>query len=70
MELQYKQFRARIYFSAEADAFYGEVLEVPWLITFQAKDPQEASMLMIEAITRYLSYLEASSLMPSTVLEF
>ncbi|MBP6104459.1 MAG: hypothetical protein KBD23_04680 [Gammaproteobacteria bacterium] len=54
MEIHYKQFRAKIYFSAETDSFYGEVLEVPWLVSFQAKDLQEARVLMIEAIEHYL----------------
>lgn len=60
MEIHYKQFRAKIHFSAETDSFYGEVLEVPWLVSFQAKDLQEARVLMIEALEHYLEVCQIS----------
>ena len=54
MDIHYKKFRAKVYFSSETDSFYGEVLDVPWLVSFQAKDLQEARVLMIEALEHYL----------------
>ncbi len=69
MELRYKQFCATIHFSAETDSFYGEVLAIPELIAFQAKDLAEARILMREAVDRYLNYLETSSLVLSGMLE-
>ncbi len=62
MELRYKQFCATIHFSAETDSFYGEISAIPPLIAFQAKDLEEAKLLLKEGVERYLSYVEASSL--------
>lgn len=57
MELQYKGFIARIFFSPEVGAFCGEVINAKDLISFQVEDIQEAIQVMQQAIDNYLEYL-------------
>ena len=54
MEIQYKEFVAKVYFSAEADLFFGEVQNSPILISFQATHLVDVRLAMQDAVECYL----------------
>ncbi len=57
MELQYKGFIAKIFFSPEVGVFCGEVLNSDDVISFQVGDLQDAIYAMQQAIDHYLGHL-------------
>lgn len=57
MEIHYKEFVAKVYFSSETDLFFGEVQNIPTLISFQATCLADVSLAMQDAVERYLEYL-------------
>jgi len=54
LEIRYKGFIAKIFFSADVGMFYGEVLNADHLITFQALNLDEAKQILYEVIDHYL----------------
>lgn len=56
MDIQYKGFIGKIFFSANASSFCGEVLNSDDLIAFQAPNTEAAIEAMQDAIDRYLRY--------------
>lgn len=58
MEIKYKGFIAEFFFSPEASAFCGEVLNSADLITFQAGNPEEVVDAMQKAVDCYLKYMD------------
>ncbi len=58
MEIYYRHFTAKVYFSAETDLFFGEVLNSPVLISFQATHMADVEPAMQDAVDRYLRYAE------------
>jgi len=61
VELQYKGFIARIFFSPDVGTFCGEVLNSIDLISFQVENLQEAIQVMQQAIDNYLEYLTSGT---------
>lgn len=58
MEIEYKGFVAKIFFSPEVGAFCGEILNLEDVITFQVAFLEDAMQIMQEAIEHYLFYLD------------
>lgn len=57
MEINYKGYIGKVFFSPDAGAFYGEVLNSEDLIVFQAANPQTIVEAMQMAVDQYLAYL-------------
>jgi predicted HicB family RNase H-like nuclease len=57
LEINYKGFIGKVLFSADVDAFYGEVLNSHDLIVFQASHPHSIQEAMQNAVDCYLTYL-------------
>jgi len=55
MNLFYKGFSAKIYFSALTDTFYGELLHDEELIAFQATQLEDIKQAFHEAIDQHYS---------------
>lgn len=62
MEIQYKGFVGKILYSAEADVFYGEILNFTPLLVFQASSLQGCQEAMYFAVEDYLRSRSAESL--------
>lgn len=54
MEIEYKKFVARIWYSADVGGFYGEVINSEIFIAFQANTLQTCREAMQEAVDDYL----------------
>ena len=59
MEIHYKGYCAKTLFTAEADIFYGEVINCEDLIVFQAKTLQTLEKAMQEAVNQYLGMIKS-----------
>lgn len=56
MEIQYKNLKAKIIYSSQADVFYGEIRFTADLIVFQGKNLKEAELAMRDAVDQYFEY--------------
>lgn len=62
MEIQYKNFVSKIFFSPEANGFYGEVENIKHHIAFQAETTHSIVFAMQNAIDQYLNYIQQNEL--------
>lgn len=58
MEINYKGYVAKVFFSAEVDSFYGEVTNANDVIVFQAETMQSAIQAMQTAVENYLTLID------------
>lgn len=68
MDIYYKGFQAKICFSADADVFYGEVVNSKYIIAFQGKNPKDAELAMKNAVDQYLMYIQVHDVHEATIV--
>ncbi|MCP9750148.1 hypothetical protein [Ferruginibacter sp. HRS2-29] len=56
--LQYKGYKARIFFSAEDIVFYGKLIDINDLVIFEAKSVKQLKSAFYQSVDDYIETLE------------
>ena len=54
----YKGYRANIEFDEDADIYYGEVMNISDVITFQGETFQEVTKAFVDSVEDYIEFCE------------
>lgn len=69
MEINYKSYIGKIWYSPSVKLFFGEIFNCDTLIAFQAQTPELAKKLMIETVDWFLAEISISNCMDILGLE-